>query len=109
MSDADNEPVTSLRLLRGVLGPAAGPLANAPGLNEALLTLAPNPARSTATLTLPAAIQARAVTVADALGRVVRQAALPAPATALTLDVTGLASGVYAVRCAAATARLVVE
>ena len=41
MSDADNEPVTSLRLLRGVPGPAAGPLANAPGLNEALLTLAP--------------------------------------------------------------------
>ena len=45
----------------------------------------------------------------DALNRVVRRAALPAQATALTLDVTGLAPGVYTVRCAAATARLLVE
>lgn len=49
------------------------------------------------------------MTVADALGRVVRQAALPAQTTALTLAVTGLAPGMYTVRCAAATARLVVE
>jgi hypothetical protein len=43
--------------------------------------------------------------MADALGR----AALPAQTTTLTLDVTGLAPGVYTVRCAAATTRLVVE
>ena len=90
-------------------GPAAGPLGNVPGLNEARLTLAPNPARTAATLTQPAAAQARAVTVADALGRVVRRAALPAQTTTLTLDVTGLAAGVYSVSCQAATARLVVE
>ena len=47
--------------------------------------------------------------MADTLSRVVCGTALPAPATALTLDVTRLTSSVYTVRCAAATARLVVE
>ena len=46
VSEADNEPVTSLRLLRGVPGPGPGPLANATGLDEAVLMLAPTrPAR----------------------------------------------------------------
>ena len=84
-------------------------MATAAGLNKALLTLAPNPARTAATLTLPAAAQARAVTVVDNLGRVVRRAALPAQTTTLTLDVTGLATGVYTVRCAAAPTRLAVK
>ena len=75
----------------------------------ALLTLAPNPARTAATLTLPAAAQTRTITVADALGRVVLKTTLPAQTATLTLDVAGLAPGVYTVRCAAATARLVVE
>ena len=88
---------------------AAGPSATATGRNEARLTLAPNPARAAATLALPAAAHPQAVTVADALGRVVRRAALPAQTTTLALDVAGLAPGVYTVRCAAATARLVVE
>ena len=88
---------------------AAGPSATTTGANKTTLTLAPNPTCNAATLTLPAAAQARAVTVADALGRVVRQAALPAQATALTLDVAGLAPGVYSVRCETATARLLVE
>ena len=73
----------------------------------AALALWPNPARTAATLRLPATATARTVLVADALGRVVRQLPLPAQAAALTLDLSGLPAGVYVVRCGAAAARLV--
>ena len=97
----------SLLAACGLLAPLALPL---PAQAQTPFTVtALSPARSAATLTLPAAAQARAVTVADALGRVLLNTTLPAQTATLTLDVTGLATGVYTVRCAAATARLVVE
>ena len=74
------------------------------------LALFPNPARSTATLRLPAPTETAAEAVlTDALGREVRRYAVPARATETTLDVTGLAPGLYLVRCGAAVGRLVVE
>jgi hypothetical protein len=91
-----------------VFGPSAGPLATGAG-TAAALALYPNPARNRATLALAATPQARPVLVLDALGRVVRRTVLPAQARTTTLEVAGLPAGVYAVRCGAATARLVVE
>jgi hypothetical protein len=49
------------------------------------------------------------VLVLDALGREVRRQSLPARATTATLDLRGLAPGLYVVRCGAATGKLVVE
>jgi hypothetical protein len=71
--------------------------------------LYPNPARTTATLTLPAAATARPVLVLDAVGRAVYRTTLPAQASALVLKVAGLPAGLYTVRCASTTARLVLE
>jgi hypothetical protein len=73
------------------------------------LSLAPNPARGSATLALPAAPAARPVRVLDALGRAVAQATLPAHATTTALDLRCLAPGLYTVRCGPASGRLVVE
>ena len=80
-------------------------------------TLSPNPARTAATVQLPAVpgTTTATLTLLDALGRTVRTATLPLPATGLRheLDLRGLVSGLYAlqVRAGAATAtrRLVVE
>ncbi len=79
------------------------------GAALAALALFPNPARTAAILTLPPAPAPRPVQVLDALGREVRQALLPAQATETSLNLAGLAPGVYAVRVGAATARLLVE
>ena len=93
--------------------PAA--LATGPGTLAAGISLAPNPARGTATLTLPAGLlrQAVAVTLSNALGQVVRTYPpinTPVPAA---LDLTGLAAGVYQVRLltaeGAVSKRLLVE
>ncbi len=81
-----------------------------PALTAPKLALWPNPATSgtaTVRLTVPGGVDATApVTVLDAAGRVVRRTVLSAESA---LDVRGLPAGVYAVRCAGATARLVVE
>jgi hypothetical protein len=70
----------------------------------------PSPARGAATLRLPAALATpQPVAVLDALGRAVRHATVPARATDTPLDLTGLAPGLYTVRCGASTSRLVVE
>ncbi|MBC7449078.1 MAG: Ig-like domain-containing protein [Hymenobacteraceae bacterium] len=68
----------------------------------------PNPASAgTVRLTLSGSLDAAAlVTEHHAAGRVVLRAT---PDTSGTLDVRGLSAGVYAVRCAGATARLVAE
>ncbi|MCC3157536.1 T9SS type A sorting domain-containing protein [Hymenobacter sp. 15J16-1T3B] len=91
-------------------------LAARPGAVSQDLALFPNPARHAATLHLPAGMgaQAATLTVADALGRVVRTRALPAaPGCQPTLDLTGLRPGVYTVRvqagARAAVQRLTVE
>ena len=65
------------------------------------LQLAPNPARRSVTVTLPQNFPHAAplaVQVSDATGRVVSEAVLPKGATAVSLDVSGLAAGLYAVR-----------
>lgn len=80
-------------------------------------TLAPNPARTAATLTLPAVPGAptAVLTLLDALGRVVRTETVGLPAAGLRheLPLLGLPAGLYDVRVAAgaatATRRLVVE
>ncbi|MBF9221689.1 T9SS type A sorting domain-containing protein [Hymenobacter ruricola] len=80
-------------------------------------SLAPNPAHTTATVTLPALPGAPTATLAllDALGRAVFVQTVPLPAAGLRheLDLRGLAPGLYALRVTTgaetATRRLVVE
>ncbi|MDB5269615.1 MAG: hypothetical protein JWP58_2655 [Hymenobacter sp.] len=84
-------------------------LATRPTPAPPALACYPNPAHAAATLRLPAATEARSVQVLDALGRPVRTYALPAHAPTALLDLTGLAPGLYGVRCGAASGRLVVE
>jgi len=82
-----------------------GPLTTTAATAPAALTAYPNPATGRVLLTLPPA--APAAELLDALGRVVRTA--PAQAGTATLDVAGLAPGLYVVRAAGQVARLVVE
>jgi hypothetical protein len=89
------------------------PLAVRPGMTAATGLLAwPNPAfagaRAGLRLPAPAAVAQTAVLL-DALGRPVRQLAVPARATDVALDLTGLAPGLYLLRVGAATGRLVVQ
>jgi hypothetical protein len=92
-----------------------GKLANAIALGSRPASLAtalaafPSPAHGQATLRLPAAPAAGQVFLVDALGRPVRTYAVPANAAAVTLDLAGLAPGLYVVRCGAASGKLVVE
>jgi hypothetical protein len=80
-------------------------------------SLAPNPARGSAFVAVPAVAGASttSLTLLDALGRVVRTrtAALPAAGLRTAFDLAGVAPGVYALRVVAGsqagTARLVVE
>ena len=98
------------------LTPAAA-LATAAEVLATNVTLYPNPARHTAAVLVPAVAGATQVqlTLLNVLGQVVlaRTAALPATGAALTLDVAGLARGVYTLRLAAggtaATRRLVLD
>jgi len=98
--DYANPAYLSVRLNGG-----SGPLAAATAAAPAALTVAPNPAAGRVVLTLPPA--ATAAELLDALGRPVRR--VPALAGTATLDVTGLAPGLYLVRAAGQVARLVVE
>ncbi|GAB3849472.1 hypothetical protein GCM10028822_13910 [Hymenobacter terrigena] len=75
----------------------------------AVLALIPNPAHSAVNFTLEADHSSRSITILNSLGRPVRTFPLPAHATTATLDLAGLAPGLYVVRCGAASARLVVE
>ncbi|WP_375434771.1 T9SS type A sorting domain-containing protein [uncultured Hymenobacter sp.] len=74
------------------------------------LRVSPNPAHSTATVELPAVPGARqaTLTLTDALGRVVhtRTVALPAGGLHQQLSLAGLASGMYALRVHAGSARV---
>ena len=85
-------------------------LAARPTAAAARVALSPNPAHGRAVLQLaaPAPTASRA-TVADALGRAVLTVAVAAGAASVPVDLTGLAPGVYLVRCGAAVGRLVVE
>ncbi len=68
--------------------------------------LTPNPAHGRVRLTQ---VPASAVTVCDARGRVVHSQAVAMPDTAISLDLAGLAPGLYLVRCGAQAQQLVVE
>ena len=84
-------------------------LATKSALTAASVGLYPNPTTGTATLTVPAADQARPVQVFDAVGREVRRQVLPAHTTAIAVEVVGLPLGAYTVRCGEATGRLLLE
>jgi hypothetical protein len=74
------------------------------------LALLPNPARGAVALQgLVPASEPSAIVLTDALGREVRRHTLPARATAARLDLTGVAPGIYVVRCGAASGKVVVE
>ena len=85
----------------------ARPLANAPAVLAALVSVYPNPAHGSATLLLPQALRGRAasqVDVLNALGQVVRHQAVPAGSPeAVELPLRGLAAGIYTVRATTAT------
>lgn len=89
----------------------AAPLDIPNNASPAAFALWPNPAGAgEAHLTLAAPARAAwAVEVRDALGRVVRRAAVAVGQTDAVLDVRGLASGVYSVRAGANHRRLLVE
>jgi hypothetical protein len=82
-----------------------GPLAAAPAAAPATLACYPNPATNWVQLRLPPG--AAHAELLDALGRTVRTA--PARAGTAILHVAGLSAGLYLVRAAGQTARLVVE
>jgi hypothetical protein len=84
-------------------------LATKSALPAASVVLYPNPAKGTTRLTIPAADQARALQLFDAVGREVRRQVLPAHTTSLVVEGAGLPVGAYTVRCGAATGRLIME
>ncbi len=74
----------------------------------AVLQLTPNPARAAVRVAgLPTG--ATILTLVDATGRTVLRRPAPASASETTLDLTGVAPGVYTLRAGALTQRLVVE
>ncbi|UPL48586.1 PQQ-dependent sugar dehydrogenase [Hymenobacter sublimis] len=74
------------------------------------LRLWPNPASRTVTLQLPnPATTAATVHIHDALGRAVRTAQFAAGQSSLSLSLHGLQPGLYSVKTAAGTQRLVIE
>ncbi|MDO7874144.1 SBBP repeat-containing protein [Hymenobacter sp. ASUV-10] len=73
------------------------------------LLLAPNPAHGTALLTLPAAPIPQPLALLDALARPVRHYTVPAGATTAQLNVAGLPAGLYVLRGAGASRKLVLE
>ncbi|MDO7849557.1 hypothetical protein Q5H92_24555 [Hymenobacter sp. M29] len=84
------------------------PLAAAAAQAAPAAQLFPNPAHGAATLRLPAGAPRLPLTLANALGQVLRR--YPAPATAeAVLDLRGLPVGAYIVRCGEFSQRLVVE
>ncbi len=91
----------------GIYDPSA-PLTTTAATSATPATLFPNPAHGTATLRLPAGTARLPLTLADALGRIVRRYPAPAGSDA-TLDLRGLPAGVYVVGCGQLTQRLVVE
>ena len=111
-----NTPVAvRIPLLASLTDPTL--LATTAALRGAAFTLAPNPARSATTVTLPAlpGTASATLTLRDALGRAVRTATVALPPAGLRheVDLTNLPAGIYALQvqagAATATRRLVVE
>lgn len=77
------------------------------------LALSPNPARSSATLTYNASQKLKSAILMDATGRVVRTFVPARTASALSLDLQGIAAGLYTFRAdfdgGSATQKLVIQ
>ena len=75
-------------------------LATVPAALAQQVAVYPNPAKTQATIELPASLSRQPVAAAllDALGRVVRQQVLPAGLSTHTLPLTNVAPGVYSLR-----------
>jgi hypothetical protein len=75
-------------------------LATAPAVLAQQVSLYPNPATSAVTLELPPSLSRQPVvlTLANAVGQVVRQQALPAGLAAHQMPLAGVASGAYTLR-----------
>ncbi|MDO7875502.1 FG-GAP-like repeat-containing protein [Hymenobacter sp. ASUV-10] len=90
---------------------SAGALGMADNALAAQVLLYPSPAHGTATLQVPAGLRTGPAVLLNALGQTVRQLSLTSAST--TVDLRGLAAGVYTLRLTAATGtitrRLVVE
>lgn len=85
-------------------------LTSRPALAATPADLYPNPAHEAATLRLPAPFShPEPVRILDPLGREVRRQAVPAQARQVALNLTGLAAGLYIVRCGTTSQQLVVE
>ncbi|MDO7850053.1 hypothetical protein [Hymenobacter convexus] len=81
-----------------------------PAAGIATFTLSPNPARGLVRADWTAPLDASArLLLFDAMGREVARQPLAARTSSAYLDITGLAPGLYVVRCGAATSRLQVE
>lgn len=94
----------------GFVGRLMGlPLADKPSGMAPIFTLGPNPATGSTTLAFTADATTRSAHLLDALGREARRFMLPAHITSLPLDLIGLPSGLYLLRCGPITGRLVVE
>ncbi len=84
-------------------------LATTSASHAAALSLYPNPAHTTAVLALVASPLARTAQVLDATGRVLRVQAVPSQVGQINLDLSGLPTGLYLVRCGGTAQRLLVE
>ena len=84
-------------------------LATTSASSAAALSLYPNPAHATVVLALAASPLARTAQVLDATGRVLRVQAVPSQVSQLNLDLSGLPTGLYLVRCGGTAQRLLVE
>ncbi|MDB5234549.1 MAG: hypothetical protein JWR44_1542 [Hymenobacter sp.] len=91
----------------GIYDPSA-PLATKAAASVGFAALFPNPAHGTVALRLPAGAPHLPLTLTDALGHTVRRYPAPAGTEAL-LDLSGLPTGTYVVRCGQVAQRLVVE
>lgn len=103
LTSCEEEEAVSVRLNGVQTPPVLAVLPSKPLEAAAHLTLYPNPSRDRVTLK-NGALNAP-VTLLDVTGKVVRAY----PSAAVALDITGLAPGLYLVRCAKQTSRLVVE
>ncbi|RZK44298.1 MAG: T9SS type A sorting domain-containing protein, partial [Hymenobacter sp.] len=80
-----------------------------PSAAPSSFALLPNPAHAQVYLTWPGSAAVGSVQLIDALGREVCRQLVPASASNATLEVAGLAPGLYIVRCGSAAQRLLIE
>lgn len=89
--------------------PETSALATTPANAVGEAGIFPNPASTRATLRLPPTAAARTVQVLDMLGRPWRSQLVPPHTATATLDLAGLAPGLYVVRCGNVATQLVIR